>query len=386
MRIHILEKKHLNNLLSRERQRRPLGEDEPALNLILKEILTKANQFVPSEAGSILLDDPHRKKEGTPFQELVFAACFGTGSATLPGIQLPVNAGIVGTTYLSGKPYVGKNLVEDKNFQAKRDQVSRFQTRSIICAPIIIEKSVCGVIELINREKRKNFSEKELKLLEIFAGYTSTLIQNVLYAKTHMERANQDGLTGLYNDRYLHVKLDQDIRHANKHRKNDLILLFIDMDHFKEVNDEYGHLTGSRVLQDVGTILSETVPKNGTTIARYGGDEFIAVLTEKTLAEAAGIAREICETIRHFPFSTVPFVPKSAPTFLKGKLTCSIGLVSLKDHIGYDLSSTNIRHLLIRKADMAMYRAKGEGKNRVCVSTPELRKCDVGMRVEPVNS
>jgi len=369
MRLHILDKPQLNRLLSRKRHKEELEDDTPALDQVLKEILRKANQFVPSEAGSILLDDPLRKKVKAPFQELVFAACFGAGSTNLPGLQLPVNAGIVGATYLSGKPYLSKNLLDDKNFKATRDQISRFRTRSIICAPVIIEESVCGVIELINRKDKKNFSRKELKLLEIFAGYTSTLIQNVLYARTHVKMSKQDGLTGLFNDRYLHIKLDQDIRYAKRKREKDLILLFLDLDQFKDINDEYGHLTGSRVLQDVGRILREVVPSEGTTIARYGGDEFIILFSEANLPKAEEVANLICSTIKKSTFLSVPFLPKANPETLEGKLTCSIGLASLKEHIGYKLSRANIRHLLIRKADTAMYRAKLLGKNKVCIST-----------------
>jgi len=374
MRLHILEKSQLNRLLSRERHKEELDEDDPALDQVLKEILRKANQFVPSEAGSILLDDPLRKKVKAPFQELVFAACFGAGSTNLPGLQLPVNAGIVGATYLSGKPYLSKNLLEDKNFKATRDQISRFRTRSIICAPVIIEESVCGVIELINRKDRKNYSQKELKLLEIFAGYTSTLIQNVLYARTHVKMSKQDGLTGLFNDRYLYVKLDQDIRNAKRKRDQDLILLFLDLDQFKDINDEYGHLTGSRVLQDVGRILGEVVPSKGTTIARYGGDEFIIIFTEATLSRAEEVAWLICNTIKKSSFLSVPFLPKASPETLEGKLTCSIGLTSLKEHIGYKRSRENIRHLLIRKADAAMYQAKLQGKNKVCIASAKDEK------------
>lgn len=371
MRLKTLEKKQLNQLLSRERQQKELEEGTPALDGVLREILTKANQFVPSEAGSILLDNPFRKTEKPEYQELVFVASFGVGSANLPGLQLPINAGIVGVTYLSGKPYLGKNLSTAKRFEPKRDQVSRFKTRSIICAPIIIEKSVCGVIELINRKDKKNFTEKELKLLEIFAGYTSTLIQNVLYAKTHIEVSRLDGLTGLFNDRYFYTKLDKEIKAAKQLRDHDLILLFLDLDHFKEVNDEFGHLTGSRVLQDVGAILRKVVPSNGTTISRYGGDEFTIIFSKATLQEAEQVAFEIRDAIQKFTFKSVPAYPKRRPDLLKDRLTCSIGLVSLKEHIGYRVPIAKARHLLIRKADVAMYDAKSSGKNHVCLSTPE---------------
>ncbi len=369
MRLHILETRQLNRLLSRERQRRQLDEDAPALDQTLKEVLRNANQFVPSEAGSILLDDPFRKKGKTAFQELVFVACFGVGSSNLPGLQLPVNAGIVGVTYLSGRSSIYKNLLSDKKFIAKRDQLSRFRTRSIICAPIIIEKSVCGVIELINRKGKKNFSEEELKLLEIFAGYTSTLIQNVLYARTHIKIAKQDGLTGLYNDRHFYDKLDQDIRMAKKSPEQDIILLFIDMDHFKEVNDKYGHLVGSHVLRDIGDILKKVSPPEGTTIARYGGDEFIIIFSKMPLAEVQQVAQAICNAVYKFEISSRPYFPKtSTPKRLQRRLTCSIGVASLRDHIGYKLPRNDTRQLLIRKADTAMYRAKLSGKNRVCIA------------------
>jgi len=371
MRLQILEKKQLDYLLSRERQQKELREDSPALDQILREILKKANEFVPSEAGSILLDDPFRKKEKVQYQELVFVASFGIGSSNLPGLQLPINAGIAGATYLSGKPYMGKNMSSLRRFGPKRDQLSRFKTQSIICAPIIIENSVCGVVELINRKGKKNFTEKDLKLLEIFAGYTSTLIQNVLYAKTHIEMSKQDGLTGLYNDRYFYLKLDQAIRKARRRRDNDLVLLFMDLDHFKEVNDEYGHLTGSRVLQDVGIILRETVPSREATIARYGGDEFTIIFSKATISEAKQVAYGIRGAIEKFSFKSVPSFPKQRPDLIENRLTCSIGLVSLKEHIGYAVSIAEARHLLIRKADVAMYEAKTQGKNRVCTSAPE---------------
>ena len=334
---------------------------------MLKEILRKANQFVPSEAGSILLDDPLKKKEGPERHELIFVACFGAGSSKLLGLRLPAPTGIVGTAYVTGRPYLSKNVKRDKIFYPKMDQISRFQTRSIICAPIIVERSVCGVVELVNRKEKENFSEEELLLLEIFAGYTSTLIQNVLNARRHVEMAKRDGLTGLYNDRYFHLKLDQDVRQA-KQGQQDLVLLFMDMDHFKAVNDAFGHLTGSRVLQEVGNILREIVPGKGATTARYGGDEFVIVFSQTTLKEAVQVAERIRETVKKFPFSTVPLHSKERSLPIEGRLTCSIGLASLKEHVGYQFSNSKGGRLLIRKADAAMYAAKEKGKDRVCVA------------------
>ncbi len=371
MRLRILEKKQLTHLLTREREQKELSEDSPALDHILREILTKANQFVPSEAGSILLDDPFRKKEKMQDQELVYVASFGLGSSNLLGIQLKTNDGIVGATYLSGRPYLGKKVSAVKGFKPKRDELSRFKTKSMICAPIIIESSICGVIELANRKGKGHFFEEELKLLEIFAGYTSTLIQNVLYARTHIEMSKIDGLTGLYNDRYFYAKLEKEIRNAKRHRDHDLILLFLDLDHFKEINDDYGHLTGSRVLQDVGSLLQKIIPSEGTTISRYGGDEFTVIFTKTNLSGAEQVAASVRDAIEKFTFRSVPSHPKRSPDLLTDRLTCSIGLVSLEQHIGYKGSRGEARHLLILKADVAMYEAKVSGKNKVCVAKPE---------------
>jgi diguanylate cyclase (GGDEF)-like protein len=143
------------------------------------------------------------------------------------------------------------------------------------------------------------------------------------------------------------------------------------MDHFKEVNDTFGHLTGSHVLQDVGNILREVVPRKGATIARYGGDEFVIIFSQTSLKQAVDVAESVCNSIRNFSFTSVPVHPKSQGVKIEGRLTCSIGLSSLRDHIDMRLSNDNIRNLLIRQADEAMYRAKLNGKS--CVKLAESR-------------
>ncbi|HIE64502.1 MAG: GGDEF domain-containing protein [Nitrospira sp.] len=176
--------------------------------------------------------------------------------------------------------------------------------------------------------------------------------------------SKRDGLTGLYNDRYFHLKLDEEVRLA-KRRKHDLILFFMDMDHFKEINDTFGHMTGSHVLQDVGTILRKVVPSKDVTIARYGGDEFVIIFPQTSLAQALTVAESVCKSIQKFTFTSVPIHPEAKVVMIEGRLTCSIGLSSLRDHVDLRLSNDNIRHLLIRKADEAMYRAKLSGKGCV---------------------
>ena len=182
MKINIADTSILVKLLNRHKKHTDIGY-EVNLGTTLKEILTWANKFVPSESGSIMLDDPVIKLDPKKEGRLYFAASFGKGSASLVGTSLPDKRGIFGETYRKSKPCISKDVKKDDKFYAKVDEQIGFRTFSIICAPIEIDGSTIGVIELINRKDRINYDGKDLALLEIFAGYTATLIQNALIAR-----------------------------------------------------------------------------------------------------------------------------------------------------------------------------------------------------------
>ena len=152
MQINIAEKGILDKILERKRRDEYRPEDVD-LGSMLGEILRWANRFVPSESGSILLDDPTLNPNSQKVGNLYFVACFGKGSAALTCTTIPANIGIAGSTYTSGKPYISRKVKFDRNFYSKIDQKTKFQTRSIICAPIAIRGATVGVIELINRLK-----------------------------------------------------------------------------------------------------------------------------------------------------------------------------------------------------------------------------------------
>src|SRR6185436_15535856 len=124
------------------------------------------------------------------------------------------------------------------------DKQTRYQTESLVAIPIRIEHEVCGVLELINRRDAMGYSQEDRNLLEIFAGYISISIQNVLDGRQAQEIAKRDNLTGLFNDRYLHIALSDTIRRCSA-EDLDMSLLFLDLDFFKRVNDTHGHLAGS---------------------------------------------------------------------------------------------------------------------------------------------
>jgi diguanylate cyclase (GGDEF)-like protein len=335
------------------------------LDILLRQILQKAFEFVPSESGSILLDDPTKKSAVRENNHLFFVAAFGPVGRELLGKQISGKLGIAGHVYQSGNPYISRDVTKDPMFFRQFDQTMGYNTRSIVCVPVFIEKDVCGVIELINRLNGEPFSEHDLNLLQIFAGYTSVTLQNALDARRGRELAKKDDLTGLYNDRWFHVHLTETLTAADL-SGSECVLIFLDLDHFKSINDTYGHLTGSQVLREMGTLLTQAVDRSDATIARYGGDEFVIVMSNASLREGVDAAERIRKAVEGGKFVTREYGFGLKPLNLENILTASVGVAH---HKPVNNPKGNLKKDdLLRRADAAMYQAKALGKNRVVVS------------------
>ncbi len=324
---------------------------------VLKKILGIMATFVPSEAGSILLDDPVLKLENPPLNNLTFVACYGKGSDKILGQKLSLKKSIASYVYKSGKTYISNDPKLDKYFDNFWDSFSSFKTRSILAHPIRIEKSIIGVLELVNRKGKSGFDKKDLKIVEHLAGYMGLFIQSFLDAKRVSEFAIIDELSTLYNDRYFHIKLIEFIKNCREEDR-DLILLFIDLDNFKRINDTYGHLAGSQALREVGILLKNLVKNDRILLARYGGDEFVLAIPDSTMREGQEMALMIKEKVKKHKFLSQNlgfFIPKLN---LKGVIGCSIGISSLKKDIKKDIPMEEQKDKLIRLADLRMYKAK----------------------------
>lgn len=368
--INIAKKALLDKILHRKK-RSSWVKHEIDIGDLLKAILRRANEFVPSESGSIFLDDPLLKFENRDEGRLYFIACFGKASSSIIGTSIPSNVGIVGEVYKSGKPYISKDVKIDRRFYPDIDKKTKFQTRSIICIPIEIEGARIGVIELINSEGKINYEQKDLTLLKIFAGYTSTLIQNTLDAKMFEKLSRLDNLTGLYNDRFFFESLEKEIHRAVS-KDMDLSLIFFDLDHFKDVNDTHGHLAGSRTLKEVGRLLEEIFNKTKAIVSRYGGDEFVIILPDTDLKAAGEYAEALRKKIEDNIFIKESTGAKEKALNIKGVITCSAGVASLKENTILNSKITRIGTTLIGQADKAMYEAKGRGKNIVCFAEGKI--------------
>ncbi|HEX6899950.1 MAG TPA: sensor domain-containing diguanylate cyclase [Thermoanaerobaculia bacterium] len=369
--FHSLEAVQLERFLERRRAN-PSFPLELSLAENLIEVLRRANRFVPSAAGSILLDDPNDKKEDRRKNTLTFIAAFGEKSSCLVGQKIPADQGIAGRVYMTGETYSTPYAPSDRFFYRAMDEQTRYSTESLVAIPIRIEAEVCGVLELINRHDAPGYSQEDLNLLEIFAGYISISIQNVLDGRQAQEIAKRDNLTGLYNDRYLHIALSDAIRRC-KAESLDMALLFIDLDYFKHVNDTHGHLAGSQVLREVGLLLRRKVARIGGIPARYGGDEFVMLLPGVDLEGAIDLAEELRAEIVDTTFCGGPGDIQPEALYLKG-ITSSIGVATLRQHLDPDLSLDASKSTLLRLADAAMYVAKETGRNRTALAGQPVRR------------
>jgi two-component system cell cycle response regulator len=176
-------------------------------------------------------------------------------------------------------------------------------------------------------------------------------IQKALEHARTRRLASTDGLTEVYNHRTFQERLAQEIARANRYSRP-LSLLMIDVDHFKVYNDTYGHPQGDSVLQDLARLLRE-MSRTSDTVARYGGEEFAIILPETDSVGAQKIAQRLLEQVEHHPFPGQEGMPG-------GTLTISIGVATY--------ASAGSKDALLQAADMALYTAKREGRNRVWVA------------------
>ncbi len=156
-----------------------------------------------------------------------------------------------------------------------------------------------------------------------------------------------DGLTGLYVHRHFQARLDEEMRRAERY-KEPLALLMIDIDFFKKYNDNFGHLAGDAVLKRVASLLKEGL-ESADFAARYGGEEFVAILPKQDKAQAAAKAEAIRRAVEADAFKFEDQV---------AKVTVSIGFACFPE-------DAMIKKGLIDRADLALYKAKNGGRNRV---------------------
>jgi two-component system cell cycle response regulator len=223
-------------------------------------------------------------------------------------------------------------------------------------APVDLEHAVVlqlalreaqGVLLLVPRN-REHFSRAVSGLVHALAGHLTLVLDNARLSQRLQEMSNRDGLTRQLNHRAIYERLTEELERARRYRYP-LSVILCDMDHFKEVNDTYGHLTGDAVLREGAAVLRSSL-RAGDVLGRYGGEEFLAVLPQVDL-EAARIA---AERLRQ----GLTGLPVQLPAGPQVRITASFGVASL-DELGASATSD----LLVSLADRRLYEAKAAGRN-----------------------
>ncbi len=225
--------------------------------------------------------------------------------------------------------------------------------RSLWIFPLNTDHETHGALILCNQVGTDLPETLPQETLTFLAEQVSLGFQNACQYQGARELIYTDDLTGLYNHRYMHIALDQEIRRSERYGL-EFSVAFIDLDLFKNVNDEYGHLVGSDVLRQVSDLLRECV-RDADMLFRYGGDEFTALLVETDTRGAKIVAERIRRGVEEFEFTL-----GQGQT---GHLTATVG------HSTYPIHAT-VQNELIDLADKAMY--VGKGKRNVAISATEL--------------
>ncbi len=310
---------------------------------IIELIMAKVQELIPSEAWSILMLDEEK-------QELTFELALGEKGKDVAVFRVKVGEGIAGWVAQTGEPTIVNDTSKDPRFARRFDASTQFQTKSVLCAPLISRGRTIGVVQVINKQGGK-FTQADLELLLTLVEPCAIAIENAILFQRTEQLTITDDLTRLFNSRYLNLYIGREIKRCKRHGIP-LSVIFLDLDGFKSVNDAHGHLAGSRTLTEVGVILVEAV-RESDILARYGGDEFVVVLPETPPSGALVIAERIRRAIESHVFLR--------DAGLEARISASFGIASYPDHA---LTPEG----LIQKADQAMYRVKERDKNGIEVA------------------
>jgi diguanylate cyclase (GGDEF)-like protein len=311
---------------------------------VLGMVMQKVSALLRPANWSLLLHD-----EVT--ETLYFEIAVGAGAEHLKSERIAIGEGIVGTAFRTGKPRLVDDVRTAPDFSPRFDALTSFRTGSVLAVPLLFRGRVLGVIELVNGEGDPRFGEEDLASVMAIADFAAIAIQNSRDFHRVQELTLVDEHTGLGNVRALGKQLDAEMTRARS-LGHPVSLLFLDLDHFKTVNDTHGHLVGSAVLREVGTLLREELRPVDSAF-RFGGDEFAVLLVEADLRRAEEATQRLVQRFRGHRFQSA--------SGLDLRITASFGIAAYPDHAG---AATE----LIEAADRAMYLVKARGRDGLAVA------------------
>jgi diguanylate cyclase (GGDEF)-like protein len=314
------------------------------LDQVLRTIMEKIDEFLRPENWSLLLLDESK-------QELYFELAVGKASQALKDVRIKLGQGIGGWVAQHGEVVIVPDTSKDTRFFGKVDEKTKMETRSIVAVPVKFRETCLGVIELINCVGPEGFDPRDLKLLEALSDFAAIALENARHVKRIHELTIKDDCTSLYNARHMGFILDTEIYRSQRYNY-EFSIVFIDLDHFKLVNDTHGHLVGSRLLSEMGDAL-KTNCRLIDFAFRYGGDEFVILLPQTSKENAIYVAKRLHKLIRE----TVWLTKEN----LNIKITPSVGVASYP-------ADSKTKEGLLHLADEAMYLVKNTNRDSVAAA------------------
>jgi diguanylate cyclase (GGDEF)-like protein len=276
-------------------------------------------------------------------EDLVLRAHHGTLTPRIAeGGRLPSNVGLWGQALGAGKTIIENDVSIASGY------VGFFvETASRMCIPLVSFGQTLGVL-VLDSEMRDTFNPNDVQSLESVADICANAIQNARYVDRVKQLAYLDGLTGIFNRRYFEMRILEEMDRARRFG-NGMAVIMVDIDQFKRLNDEFGHLLGDEVLRQVSSVFCQQLRKIDV-VCRYGGEEFAILLSQTNAQHAFGVAEKLRRLTETWQF---PGVPRP--------VTISVGVASYPEH-------GTARDELVKAADAGLYAAKLAGRNRVLLA------------------
>ncbi|RMG66971.1 MAG: sensor domain-containing diguanylate cyclase [Nitrospirae bacterium] len=278
-----------------------------------------------------------------------FVLCSSLKRKQIKELRLSPGEGIVGWVSEKQRPLIVEDIKGDVRARAEGVVHKVMKTRSALVFPVTGKGGTTAVVELINK-RRGTFDKEDLLLLSKISEHISMAVEKMMLQLKLEELVITDDLTKLFNLRYLNRTLDIELERANRYHTH-VSLIFMDVDHFKDVNDTYGHLVGSKLLTEIAQLLLSRL-RSVDIVARYGGDEFVIVLPQTSSKYAAMIAERLRKAVEE----TV-FLRKEGYNI---RVTASFGVACYPD-------TAKSKEELLNLADEAMYKVKYKNRNGVYV-------------------
>jgi diguanylate cyclase (GGDEF)-like protein len=323
------------------------------LEPLLHTIMTKMAEFFGPERWSLMLVDEEAN-------ELYYALSAGMNSDKLETLRVKMGDGIAGWVAETGNPLVVPDVRLDKHWSRFAKQHPDLHLRSIACLPIRCGERTLGVMQLHN-SSLDLLPEYSISFLRVLCDYAAIALQNARHVKMIHHLSISDDCTGLFNSRHLYTQLEDHIAEASNPQVIPIhphfSLVFLDLDHFKYINDTHGHLVGSRLLAEVAGLLKRTIGPQHAAF-RYGGDEFVVLLRGLDKADATVMVRHIRQQLNEARFLT--------GENLSLTVTASFGAAT------YPQDGSTL-HGIIRSADTMMYRVKNTTRDDIAIAHGEVQ-------------